>query len=194
MTWTAVQQGAIASGTTTVAPAITASTAGNLLVATVFNDGADPFTAPANWVLATRRAVGTVAQAELWYYLANPGGITTATFTATSGDGCSGEIAEFHSTAAAVILDQKGNGGGTGLQTSFTVAESAASLAGDLGIVAFSSFYSSAPGGETWTTPVAGGRRSRPRPRVRGPRVRGLLPDRPVRRDGLSDRHSGHQH
>src|SRR5581483_1700712 len=61
-----------------------ASTAGNLLVATVNSNPSNiNFTAPAGWVRAVAVNQATAGRVEIWYYPNNPGGISSVTFTTT---------------------------------------------------------------------------------------------------------------
>ena len=70
---------------------ITSTTAGNLLVATVTSYTTGAATMPAGWVKALD--YGTNPYASVWYYPANPGGITSVTATVANPVIWIGEIA-----------------------------------------------------------------------------------------------------
>src|SRR5262252_4032643 len=129
MAFANVQIGATQVGTGSVAVTLSAaSTAGNMLVACLVNGPANTFTAPSGWSTAI-----SFSGAAIFYYPNNPGGITTATFTAAGS--CRGNMSEF-STAAGTTqtLDKTGTNGGGPPATSFAVSASGSSAAGDLGI------------------------------------------------------------
>lgn len=121
-----------------------ASTAGNLLVFTGWNSSCAVcgFSGPAGWVLAKRQF--NPWWGEVWYYLNNPGGITSATFT-SSGAGSGGQLSEFSGVST---LDATGSATAS-LTTSATVTTSAATTAiGELAIT-----YVENSGGGTFGTP-----------------------------------------
>jgi len=129
---TQVQVGSVITGGTgaftLTLPA--ASTAGDLLVATLSNNGA--FTGgPAGWIRGPNVTGGATSQAEIWYYPNNPGGITSATFTSSSGN-AAGQLSEWSGVASASPLDQ------TGTSSSATVTTiGATTQAGELAITTF---------------------------------------------------------
>ena len=118
-----------------------ASTAGNLLVAVVSNGGTSssfPYSGPAGWVLATGTWQSGVGRAEIWYYPANPGGVTSAAFTSsTTSIGAVGQMSEWSGAATPSFLDATGTAT-VASATSLTVSTNASTtVAGDLGITAF---------------------------------------------------------
>jgi hypothetical protein len=88
-----------------------ASTAGNLLVATVRSDtnpSNKPFTAPAGWVSAVDGRLDGTAHTTIFYYPNNPGGITTVSFgVAPNSIDAVAQLSEW-SGASAAPLDQTG--------------------------------------------------------------------------------------
>jgi MSHA biogenesis protein MshQ len=140
-----VQTGTEATATNaTITPTLaSASTAGNLLVAVVAN-GTDcaAFTAPANWVKATGTCSSgnTTGQVSIWYYPNNPGGISSATFTAASGTkSIVGQLSEWSGVATLSPLDQTGTASAAVTQASLTVStRGATQSSGELAITGFS--------------------------------------------------------
>lgn len=127
----------------TVSPSLSsASTAGNLLVAVVENaQSCAAFSAPAGWVRAVSvcRNAGGIGDAEIWYYPDNPGGISSATFTAASGTKTIvGQLSEWIGASIGSPLDQTGTVMVTSNQTSATVSTGAATgFTGELAVTAF---------------------------------------------------------
>jgi hypothetical protein len=150
MAFTSVQIGpSVASTGGSVACTLpAASTAGTLLVACLANSLGNAFTAPPGWMVAD-----DLLNAAVLYYPGNPGGITTATFTAAGS--CRGTMAEF-STAAGTTqaLDKAGHNATTPPATSFPVTATGSSAAGDLGIASFGDIFSTATSGASWTLPA----------------------------------------
>jgi hypothetical protein len=109
-----------------------ASTAGDLLVATVNGDPtASAFTAPAGWVQAIAINQATAGRVEIWYYRNNPGGITTVTFT--TGVNAVGQLTEWSGIATVAPLDQTGSFATAATSTSATISTAAAAAeAGEL--------------------------------------------------------------
>jgi hypothetical protein len=102
-----------------------ASTAGNLLVATVNADATStPFTAPAGWVSAVGINQGTAGRVEIWYYPSNPGGITSVTFT--TGVNAVGQLTEWSGVAATSPLDQTGTFATATTSTTATISTTGA--------------------------------------------------------------------
>src|SRR5260370_1071506 len=66
-----------------------ASIAGTLLVAVLSNDGNNgqqaKFTGPTGWTFAIQTYKSCCGEVEVWYYANNPGGISSASFTASTG-------------------------------------------------------------------------------------------------------------
>jgi hypothetical protein len=107
-----VQTGTLATSTTgNVTPTLSsASTAGTLLVAVVTNKtAANAFSAPANWVSAVVGNNACCGRAQIWYYANNPGGITSAAFTSSSGT-VAGQLSEWNGVLSSSPLDQTGSG------------------------------------------------------------------------------------
>jgi len=115
----------------------TASTAGTLLVATVASDKVGGFTAPAGWQRGTSVSGTTSGEVEVWYYPANPGGISVAAFGNGATHFAGGQLTEWSGASASGPLDVSATAvASTG--ASLTVTSTAASSApGELGISAF---------------------------------------------------------
>ena len=131
--------------TTSVSPTLSgASTAGNLLVATIqentFANGcsAQGYTGPAGWILANKSFNGTSClAAEIWYYPDNPGGITTATFSNNKAGSVDGTLSEWSGVAMSSPLDTSAVSNSGAVMTSATNISSTAVDSGELGITAF---------------------------------------------------------
>lgn len=134
-----LQTGTLATSTSgSVTPALpSASTAGTLLVAVLTNKSNSPtWTAPTGWTQAVTSTNSCCGRADIWYYANNPGGITSATFTASSGT-TSGQLSEWNGVVSASPLDQTGSGN-HGSGSSFTVSTSLSlTQSNELGIAAF---------------------------------------------------------
>jgi hypothetical protein len=150
-----VQVGTVArTATATVAPALgAASTAGTLLVATLASQKNATYSGPSGWTKAAR--VGQAnADAEIWYYANNPGGITSASFTNSQATSTSGQLSEWSGVATSSPLDKMGNTTVT-LATSVAPATSAATtVAGELAVTAAAQYIAVA--GTASYTPAAG--------------------------------------
>ena len=132
-----VQAGTVAkAATATVIPSLpAASTAGTLLVATLTSQRNNHFTAPTGWVRAAR-ASRAAADAEIWYYANNPGGITRASFSNSGATATAGQLSEWSGVGASSPLDQKGAATSL-LATSIAPATSdATTVAGELAVTA----------------------------------------------------------
>jgi hypothetical protein len=154
VTWTLVQKSAsvASSSTGTASPSLPgASTAGNLLVATLGGQaGGTQFTGPAGWVQGPQIGNGSNSRAEIWYYIANPGGITSASFTC-SNQQVKGVLAEFHTDVANAVVALDFSGTGTaGAVAACTATASATS--GDLAVCSFWIHYKTSQT-ITWTDP-----------------------------------------
>jgi hypothetical protein len=103
-----VQTGSVVStnGQTLTLTLPSASTAGTLLIATFSADGGDRGSTPAGW---TKAAVGGDTfvgnQAALYYYVNNPGGISSQAFTFPGSGWMAGQLTEWSGMAAASALD-----------------------------------------------------------------------------------------
>jgi hypothetical protein len=164
-----VQTGTYASSTTgsvtLTLPA--ASTSGTLLVAVLSNGNAPQakFTGPAGWTFAVQTFNACCGEVEVWYYANNPGGISSATFTANTGTNyLAGQLSEWNGVLAASPFDQKGNGN-HGAATSATVSTGAnLAASGELGVTIFSdsltgltSFTAGAGWAHLFTDPATNG-------------------------------------
>jgi hypothetical protein len=83
-----------------------ASTAGTLLIATFGASGGDRGTTPAGW---TKAAVGGDTfvgnEAALYYYVNNPGGITSQAFSFPGSGWMAGQLTEWTGVATSSIVD-----------------------------------------------------------------------------------------
>jgi hypothetical protein len=137
------------STSATISPTLpSASTAGNLLVAQLGNrntGSSAPYSGPAGWVNATGVFQSGTGRVEIWYYPNNPGGISSAAFTAASGTNTMvAQITEWKAAAFTSPVDATGTMT-SGSSTTATVSTSAATtITGDLAITAFT----------TSTTPI----------------------------------------
>lgn len=154
MAWSLVQKSPAPTfgGGASVDPTLPgASAAGNLLIACLVDaDEGSVVSAPAGWELAVQGTQAFAGSTEIWYYPDNPGGISDASFTDTSGDLGDAWLAEFTiSGVSAAALDSSGTGS-TGSATSCAALATSANAAGDLAIAVFSESVFS---GITWGTP-----------------------------------------
>lgn len=154
MAWTLVQKstapGTNSSGAS-VAPAIaTGSAAGNLLVAmiTSVNDP-DALSGPSGWAPVVQGVQATGGTANLWCYLDNPGGISSATFTDTASALEDSWMAEFSTSGVSGAGVDSSGTGSTASGNSCTATASSANSAGDLSVCIFQNFVF----GGTWSTP-----------------------------------------
>ena len=133
---TKVQIGTAASvGSGNVTLTLTAaSTAGNLLVATLASNNTAAFTAPSGWVRGPH--VTNSAAAEIWYYPNNPGGISSAVFGNSGTTFTAGQLSEWSGAAKTSPLDQSPTATATG--ASLTVTSASSTVApGEVGISSF---------------------------------------------------------
>jgi trimeric autotransporter adhesin len=152
--WTLVQQSA-APSTISAAGAVTptlpgASTAGNLIIFKVLTGGsaAAPtavtagFTARAN----SQQASAPVSRCDVFDYIANPGGITTA--SATLANGGSGFLEEWTlgtgPPGAAVIPDATGSAKNVAPVSPFAIASAATAFPHELAVLTYTQRFSSA--------------------------------------------------
>ena len=128
--------GSSGSVTLTLSPE---SLAGSMLVAVLGNGTAGAsFSAPAGWSRAVSSSAACCGEEEIWYYPNNPGGISSATFTAASGStSIIGELSEWTGVDLVSPVDVTGSAVQTAAATSVTVSTSGAAAAGDLGITGF---------------------------------------------------------
>ena len=130
------------STTASIAPTLAAaSTAGTLLVAQLTNrntGSSAPYSAPANWVNGTGVFLSGAGRVEIWYYPNNPGGITTATFTAASGtNAMTAELSEWRAAAFTTPVDKTGTITTASATTSTVATSAATTVAGELAVTAF---------------------------------------------------------
>jgi hypothetical protein len=152
---TKVQSGTMArvAGNSVTPTLPAASTAGTLLVATLASQKNSAFTAPSGWVKAVNVAQLN-ADADIWYYANNPGGIASASFTNNGGASNAGQLSEWSGVAASSPLDKMGSTTST-LTTSVAPTTSAATtVAGELAVTAAAQ-YIVLPSSATFT-PGAG--------------------------------------
>jgi hypothetical protein len=116
------------------------------------------YTAPAGWALAATVYNGPTTQAtEIWYYAANPGGISSAVFTAACTGASvtlNGVMSEWSGVQATSPMDTSAGASPTGAATTTTTISATASVAGDLAVTSFAGRRITS-GTEVWT-PGAG--------------------------------------
>jgi hypothetical protein len=132
-----VQVGTVAKAAgATVAPTLSAaSTAGTLLVATLASQKNTTFTAPTGWVRAVTSSRAN-AEAEIWYYAGNPGGITSASFADTGSTSTAGQLSEWTGVAASSPSDKTGTATTTLAATIAPATSAATTVAGELAVTA----------------------------------------------------------
>jgi len=139
----------VTSTTGTIAASFSATTAGNLLIASVGYSGITPaFAAPTGWVKAVSFA-GTLSETEIWYYANNPGGITSVSFTFTSGTTATMQLSEWSGLATTSVLDKTGTA--TASATSVTVSATSTAASGELAITSFAEGFGSTTFSVTFT-------------------------------------------
>jgi WxL domain surface cell wall-binding len=156
-----VQKGTEASGggSTITATLPAATTAGDLLVATVqdINSGcsSDNFTAPSGWTKAAHVCRGSTGPLELWYLPNTAAGTTSVTFnTGSSGANSLAQLSEWSGVATTSPLDQTGTQSSGSASTTLGVSTSSSIAAsGELAVTGFdtSSGLSSFTAGTGWT-------------------------------------------
>jgi hypothetical protein len=174
VSYSRVQNSTNVNGSASVTLALpAASTAGNLLIATVVSDGATAgsitgnFTAPTvasvtyGWQLA--KSVGCPGGVlEIWYFCGNPGGLygpgNGAVFTAPAGAvNTRGAISEYFSGAGTYqVLANVGQNSGATQGTSMPIASIGGTFAGSLGILSFAEFWPSNVGTNSANPPGNG--------------------------------------
>src|SRR5439155_11248602 len=131
-----------------------ASTAGTLLVATLAGQKNANFTAGSTGWARAAGAGRSNAEAEVWYYANNPGGITSASFTDSGATATAGQLSEWSGVATSSPLDKTGTTTVT-LATSAAPATSASTtVAGDLAVTAAAEYLALA--GTATFTPGTG--------------------------------------
>jgi hypothetical protein len=138
-----VQTGTEASSTSgSISPTLpTASHAGDLLVAVLANantSSSAAFSGPAAWTNATGVFQSGNGRVEVWYEANNPGGITSATFTASTGTNVIvGQLTEWSGAAFSTPVDQTGSTTATSTTSATVSTSGATTLTGDLAVTAF---------------------------------------------------------
>lgn len=135
MTWSLVQKSAAynSSGNSNTLPS--ASTAGNLLVATCSTGTPATITPPSGWSTGPTITNSTTSQTTMFFYFNNPGGLSSFAFTGPTGT-CKVSVAEFtcanvaHVSAASATGTQTG-----GAVTNITITGGSGTVAGDLCVV-----------------------------------------------------------
>jgi hypothetical protein len=151
-----IQTGTLATSTSgSVTPTLSsASTAGTLLVAVLTNKtNSVAFAGPTGWTQAITGNNSCCGRIDIWYYVNNPGGITSATFTASSGT-TAGQLSEWNGVVSSSPLDASGSGNHSS-SSSFTV-QSTGNVAqtGELGIAGWQNSGTAATS-QTATAPWA---------------------------------------
>ena len=144
------------SGTgTSLTPTLgVASTAGNLLVAVLNAASAQPWSLPAGWVQDSDRSNNGVSHATIFYYIGNPGGITSVVCTLGGSGFARAALAEFSPGAGmTVTYDSHGTGIAGALAATCTVSSAGSVPAGDLAVVNFMEHLVTAAA-VTWTDPA----------------------------------------
>jgi hypothetical protein len=131
------------STTASISPTLTAaSTAGTMLVAQLGNRNtasSAPYSGPAGWVNATGMFLSGTGRVEIWYYPNNPGGITTATFTAATGTNTMvAQLTEWRAAAFTTPVDKTGTMTSAASTTATVSTSAATTVAGEVAITAFS--------------------------------------------------------
>jgi len=126
------------------------STSGTLLVCCLASNSNAAWSGPAGWVQGPDTSNGTVNQATIFYYLNNPGSISSATFT-NAGSALKGEMAEF--SFGQGLTEVNASGAGTaGAVATCSATTTTQAAAGDLGVCCFSE-HSNANLSPTWVDP-----------------------------------------
>ncbi len=127
-----IRTGTYTSATTgsVTLPLGAASVSGTLLVAVLTNGNTAAqatFTGPTGWTFGIQTYQSCCGEVEVWYYADNPGGISSATFTASTGTQyLAGQLSEWNGVVASSPLDQ------TGTATHATATSQAVSTSGIL--------------------------------------------------------------
>lgn len=126
--------GAIATGTTSIAPAFgQATTTGHCLIARLVWVGSNAITTTASgWSQAFTQANGTATKTAIWFKPNSAAGETAPTFTSTSATYMAGDLSEWSGLDTTSPLDQ--TGGATGSSTGPGTSLSADAATGDVQI------------------------------------------------------------
>jgi len=133
-----------------------ASTAGDLLIATVTNScttASDAFVAPSAWILAKGAWLSGDGRVEVWYYPDNPGGISSAAFTSSSCAGSASQLSEWSGAALSGALDQTGTATASSAKSITVSSAASTAVGGELGVTLFkaSATQSSYTAGSGWS-------------------------------------------
>src|SRR2546430_5129185 len=130
---------AVNSSGLSVSPTLaSASTAGNLLVATVYGNSTVTLNGPAGWTRAAAVQGTGVGEVETWYYANNPGGITTATWSSQSGGAPTmAQLSEWSGVATSSPVDATGTANVAATTTPTATAGSATTGGGELAVGGF---------------------------------------------------------
>ena len=155
MAWTATHIGTVATANAnSITPGCTSTTAGTTLIAalTAQSGAAVTWTLPAGWVKGAQEQASNDVNAAVYYYLNNPGSITSVACGASVTNNLTALIAEF-TPAAGVFLNATGVNS-AGSAATLTVTTSTNATAGDLGICCFGAYLSPSTAA-TWTQPAS---------------------------------------
>ena len=131
-----------------------ASTAGDLLVATISdvngNCTTDSITGPSGWVRAAHSCRGSAGPVEIWYRANAPSTSSAVFSTASTGSNTRGQLSEFSGVATSSPLDQTGIANTTSASTSLAVTTSGSLAAsGEVAVTA----YNTTSGLSSFTAP-----------------------------------------
>lgn len=141
----AVQTGTeITSTSGSISPALpAASTAGTLLVAVLANtqtSSSAAFSGPTGWTNATGVFESGDGRVDVWYEANNPGGVTSATFTASTGTNVmAAQLSEWRGAAFASPVDKTGTTTKASATSVTVSASGTTTISGDLAITDFAS-------------------------------------------------------
>jgi len=139
----AVQTGTeITSTNGSISPALpAASTTGTLLVAVLANtqtSSSAAFSGPAGWTNATGVFESGDGRVEVWYEANNPGGVTSATFTASTGTNVmAAQLSEWRGAAFSSPVDKTGTTTKASAPSVTVSATGTTTISGDLAITDF---------------------------------------------------------
>jgi hypothetical protein len=109
---------------------------------------------PAGWVKAIGLSNSGISHAEIWYYPANPGGITGVVCTVASGTpNIKGFLEEFHTDVATPTVSLNASGSVLGGTVAQVTLSTGAAASGDLAVCCFQEHFTAASA-ITWTDPA----------------------------------------
>jgi hypothetical protein len=148
-----------ASGSSITLTLSVASTAGDLLVATISdingNCTTDSITAPSGWIRAAHSCRGTSGPVEIWYRPNAPSTSSVLFSTGSSGSNTRGQLSEFSGVATSSPLDQTGTANSGSASTSLAVTTGASLAAsGEVAVTAYNTAVglTSLSAGFGWTS------------------------------------------